>query len=359
MSDGNSTERIHSLDSMRFIAATVVYFSHAQPISQVDRLLGVVNWDPINAKSAVAFFFVLSGFVLQFGLRGEAQTLAGTTRFLVRRCFRIYPLYYFSLLLCFVLTQLPLGAVPNLTSYEVSGRVLSSSHSDLIQWIHHILLISPGLNFDYLNPPIWTLAAEMRIAFILPALSLVVVRLSFINGAICVVGAFLIAPKLAAVSIPTVSVIPLFLAGLWAAEHLAVFSRVGRFWERGFLVIGFGIYFVSPSLGQLLDGGITSHMYLSGLGSILIMVYLDKVGMVAGLARAIIPRWLSDASYGLYVLHFPVLMGVAYLFWRMEISFNFFVATAYIVCVGISILVYRVIEAPMIRVGRKFTFRCS
>lgn len=355
MNSGASSQRIQSLDSLRFIAATIVFFSHAQPISQVEWMHGLASWDLLNSKSAVAFFFVLSGLVLHFGLRKTTPSLPQTLRFLLRRYFRIYPLYYVSLILCLLLMQFQLDAVPNLIRDEVTARVLSQTHTDTLQWLHHLLLISPGLNFDYVNPPIWTLAAEMRVAFVLPILSFAIARLSFANGAILLGLSLFAAPWLAKVTVPTVSIIPLFMAGAWAAQHRDLFSRLRKIGSWFCLLAGLAIYTAAPSLSHQTADRNLLHFYLAGLGSLLIMMSIDKVEIAQKIIHTLTPRWLSDASYGLYVLHFPMLMGVAYLFWRFGLSFHGFVPTAYIITVAVALLAYHIIEAPMIWVGQKLT----
>ena len=125
--------RYEALDSLRFLAAAVVVGTHVQQVipwhgawpGVVDRLF--------DARAAVTFFFVLSGFVLHPCWRDEAPSARGYAAFLVRRWFRIVPLYYVSLLLAFlVVALLPLKSCPWL-QHDAAGAVLSHSPHDVRQ----------------------------------------------------------------------------------------------------------------------------------------------------------------------------------------------------------------------------------
>jgi peptidoglycan/LPS O-acetylase OafA/YrhL len=90
--------RLPSLTGLRFAAALLVFGVHAYSFIPVDGLahrLGHYLFDP--GDLGVSFFFVLSGFVLAWAVRGDAGPRLG--RFWTGRIMRIYPAYVVALAL--------------------------------------------------------------------------------------------------------------------------------------------------------------------------------------------------------------------------------------------------------------------
>lgn len=86
--------RLDSLTGLRGVAALVVFGVHIGPL--VSGLPArVLPWYEVGGRSAVTFFFVLSGFVLTWTAR-PGDTARGFWR---RRFARVYPAYAVSLLL--------------------------------------------------------------------------------------------------------------------------------------------------------------------------------------------------------------------------------------------------------------------
>jgi peptidoglycan/LPS O-acetylase OafA/YrhL len=103
-----STEKIYfkNLDSLRFIAALMVYLQHGfgnayhlLPIKGTvwERLLDTI----CNGEMGVSIFFVLSGFLITYLLISEHEQNGRISlpHFYLRRVLRIWPLYY--LVVCF------------------------------------------------------------------------------------------------------------------------------------------------------------------------------------------------------------------------------------------------------------------
>lgn len=359
MIEKSRTARIQSLDGLRFLAANIVFFSHAQPLSGLAWMRDLANMDMLNSKSAVAFFFVLSGLVLHFSLSKDTPTPAFTLRFLVRRWFRIYPLYYVSLLISALVALLELTRIPTLMGYDIMEQEVLQPHNDPVQWIHHGLLVTPGLNFDFINPPIWTLAAEMRMAFILPFISFAIVRLSFGLGFVLGIAFVIAAPWLASVTLPTLGLIPLFAAGAWAAQHRRVFGRLGSQTSWLMLLSGIIVYSQSVRLSSFFDNHDLSHMYLAGLSSLLILLSINNITPLRVSLSTMIPLRLAATSYGLYVLHFPILLTMAFVFWKMGFSSPGIVPAAYFFTLVAAYFGYRFIEVPMIQLGQRLTTSAS
>src|SRR5450759_4874474 len=92
---GVTIENIPRLDSFRAIAALLVIEEHY--------FGGFLPWPFSNVAfgyAGVIFFFTLSGFLITtLLLRDQGDALSKLRRFYLRRSFRIFPIYYATLLL--------------------------------------------------------------------------------------------------------------------------------------------------------------------------------------------------------------------------------------------------------------------
>lgn len=108
----NTSEKIHPLTSMRFFAALYVVIYHTLGSLAVGRFLpGVIDIPLPNEASPnfgsrfislglipVSFFFLLSGYILGVVYLRKGQPL-NTRKFIVARFARIYPLFFLTLVL--------------------------------------------------------------------------------------------------------------------------------------------------------------------------------------------------------------------------------------------------------------------
>lgn len=130
----STTKRLRELDFLRGLAIILVLFRH-QYLFDFTMTMGWIGVD---------LFFVLSGFLVS-GLLFKEYLKHGNIqpgRFLIRRGFKIYPLYYLSFLLYLV---------PLLYFEEVDMRALLSELALVQNYVH-------GLG--YVNPVSWSLAVE-------------------------------------------------------------------------------------------------------------------------------------------------------------------------------------------------------
>lgn len=100
----------NNLDSIRFIAALMVYFHHGinysfeyLPIKNTyfDNLVHTIG----NGKAGVSIFFVLSGFLITYNLITEYEFNKKNSlkNFYIRRVFRVWPLYFLIISFTFVI----------------------------------------------------------------------------------------------------------------------------------------------------------------------------------------------------------------------------------------------------------------
>lgn len=344
--------RLLALDTLRFLAASVVIVAHARdmhPYLLPWRFFATWLFQP---KSAVAFFFVLSGFVLHLSWKGAWPKLRGWAAFMVKRVFRLYPLYFLSLPLgLLVLGALPLAQSEWYALDPAWKEIIDQTRNNPVQWVHHFLLVTPGLDMNFLNPPIWTLAAEMRVAFVFPWLSWLVKRLPMGWGLVTSLVSMIVLPLVAQRTLPTVGLLPLFMLGAWGAQHQARLTWLKSGKALLVLVVGLAIYCAGPEMRG--TGTLTKawHLQISGTGALLTMLAILRLPFLVKILERPFLVFGGHASYGLYALHFPIFMGLAYFAWKGDWSATTFFLIGFSVTLALAAWLYRTVELPMIRMG--------
>lgn len=154
------------LDSIRFLAALFVVIAH------VDQYKGLFNIAPdyyqaisfsrffMTGHDAVTLFFVLSGFLITYLLLVEIERTGTVSirNFYVRRSLRIWPLYYFLMLIGFFLVPV----VVKLTQFD--GYYVSVSLNFWRKFVLYLFFLpNIGLALGYTPIAIshlWTIGVE-------------------------------------------------------------------------------------------------------------------------------------------------------------------------------------------------------
>ena len=158
--------RLDYLDGVRALAALAVVYTHTFFCVWYNTGLHGFVVDIYRAllgSTAVVFFIVLSGFCLTLPV---AQTLAlprGPLDFYLRRARRILPPYFACLLVSIILIWALIGPDP-VTLWADTGTL---SWRGI--WTH-LLLVQDIAGDRSINYPLWTIAVEWRIYFLLPVL---------------------------------------------------------------------------------------------------------------------------------------------------------------------------------------------
>ncbi|HWV48248.1 MAG TPA: acyltransferase [Microbacterium sp.] len=171
------TPRLDSLTGLRWWAALAVFFFH---IRNIVPLPGPVAEIALYGNYGVAFFFILSGFVLTWSWRSSV----GIGTFYWRRFARIYPLHLVTLLL----------AIPVFYSFTPDPAQTWVKPFDLGVLVLSLLLLQgwsrdPVILFSG-NPAAWTLTAEMFFYALHPFITRVI-RLFTARVAVCTAGGLL------------------------------------------------------------------------------------------------------------------------------------------------------------------------
>jgi peptidoglycan/LPS O-acetylase OafA/YrhL len=108
-----------NLNGLRFIAAFLVIIHHIEQIksiSNIENYWGEIPFIGIIGKLGVVLFFVLSGFLITYLLLAEEYSFQKISirKFYMRRILRIWPLYFYIIILAFlVLPNIDIFVLPN------------------------------------------------------------------------------------------------------------------------------------------------------------------------------------------------------------------------------------------------------
>ena len=324
-----------SLDLLRAVAVSLVIVNHA---------LWTLGRDAGRAQSlgrlGVFFFFVHTSFVLMMSLdRMRAESADGIwARFMVRRCFRIYPL---ALL---VITVVALGHIPN----RLGGGIFHFQPFSMSGLVSNYLLIMNFTGSGNFVLPMWSLAYEMEMYVVLPALFALMLRNRSVRPWL---SAWVLAAALAflrhRLALPEVlnflDYIPLFMAGVLAYRVLPTSTRRLPFWLWG---VALGAAIVVYTLSPLRFGWRIAYPLTLAIGLLVPLVKETRVPTVAWVSHTI-----AKYSYGVYLAHM-ICFWVGFSFFHSRLL-QFTVSAGLIVAV--PYLLYHAVEAPMIHLGRRLS----
>ncbi|EUJ33808.1 acyltransferase [Listeria floridensis FSL S10-1187] len=155
-------KRIYFLDSLRGIAAVTVIATHFAETFQEESLAKEI-FQPLG-RSAVIFFFLLSGIALSLALKNKSNfSWQEYGAFLVKRFCRIYLPFLAVIILaeCLFLGFEPTGIAGLSSWFNAEGTTL--------QWhvfFENIFMV--GNDVDRIDPVIWSLIVELRISIVFP-----------------------------------------------------------------------------------------------------------------------------------------------------------------------------------------------
>jgi peptidoglycan/LPS O-acetylase OafA/YrhL len=314
-----------NLDALRFFAALAVMLSHIAPrlhsTTDADsvfyKFLRVgLSFDGYGGDAGVSFFFVLSGFLITYLMLEESDNTGSFNvgHFYLRRILRIWPLYYLTLFIGFVIY--PIVTTVN-GFHEKASWIM---YSFFLTNLDHIYLGWPQTGILGVQ---WSVAIEEQFYLVWPLLFVAVMRrpqaFPYIT-AIC----FIFSVVLRAIGFHKyhtfTALEDLALGALFAhfsRYHLnvisAFLSKLSRTAIVIIYVIGFAFIVFNFQLNKhiawygLIDRPLNSVFFMF---IILEQNFSPNSVFKAGNVRLF--NWLGKVSYGLYSLHMIAVYLVFY-----------------------------------------------
>lgn len=343
------SKELANLDILRSFAVLTVMVEHL--VRTIERYVGhvpsgLLEFTAHIGQTGVLAFFVHTSLVLMYSLerldsRSSGYSLAA--RFYVRRFFRIYPLSIACVLGVLAL-GIPAMAWGDAPTISISGKVV----------VANLLLVQNLLTGQSLLGPLWSLPYEVQMYILLPSLFLIAngargVRNLLILLLLACAGAIALA-YVANGRLNMAAFVPCFLFGVlcYALRNRQRAILPAKLWP--WLVSGLILLYcqlhvwigaVNPVywIGWLLCA-------VLGLG---INLFRDSMSPVVNR----IANKMALYSYGLYLLHMPVLYLV-FRVWHID-GVILACAVYFGLSLLLSIVAYHLLENPLIDVGRRLS----
>jgi peptidoglycan/LPS O-acetylase OafA/YrhL len=377
-------KRLHSLDSLRGVAALAVviwHWQHFYAISGVwqagwDRAAQPFYWalKPLYDAgwAAVDLFFALSGFIF-FWLYAPSirERAIGLGQFAWLRFSRLYPLFFVTLIVAAVLQYFFHRATGHFFIYDANdaqhffaGLVMAQ------QWL-------PPNTDQAFNGPSWSVSIEVLLYIFFFALC----RMGLRGGWWSLLVSVIAIPLLWWNEFIARGVMGFFLGGaLFAVTEFVVARASARTIARGLCIAAlaaWALVVIDCYFGTLHNAAywIAGHIsddvgewYIGDSDNVFLLLFIYTVSPLTILALALHERvlggkWerfslLGDISYSTYMLHFPMQLSLALIAAHFALTPAFFengiaLAIFYIVLIGLGLLSFNLFERPMQTLLRK------
>jgi len=311
MATSQAKPKILPLTSARFFAALYVMLYHTLPRWDVpNQWQDWVNKFVGMGYISVSFFFMLSGFILAVVyLKGNRPV--NKRRFFVARFARIYPLYLAAMLLDtphFLHVGLTLQHRP---PWQMAAEFLATGG-----------LVQAWLNLRMLNPPGWSLSTEAFFYISFPFLGVALWRMRArlaIVASILIYGSGILVvlamERLRGVGELSYQPFPhlfVFMLGVllaklfvWIGENPTRSQRME--WAAPWMLFGcLAGLLVIPMTSIASYVPLLQHGLLAPIFAVAILAFASGNGLISALFSA---KWmviLGEASFALYLLHYPI-----------------------------------------------------
>jgi peptidoglycan/LPS O-acetylase OafA/YrhL len=241
-----------------------------------------------HGHAAVQLFWMISGFVFAHVYPSRVIT---TRAFLASRFARLYPLHLLTLVAVAVLQTIHYGR---------HGAFQAFEHNDIYHFALNIFFASNwglerGLSF---NAPVWSVSVEVLVYAVFWLLLPYLFRFGVLG--------------------------PLLVSSVFYG--LVILGMAGTFWTCGaYFFGGAAIYRIHASTPTKIQYGIAlalvigstslrlltyktgAAQFLLFSAALLVLAALEN-SVLASFARSL--RWIGDCTYGIYLLHVPVVLGI-------------------------------------------------
>jgi peptidoglycan/LPS O-acetylase OafA/YrhL len=355
-----------NLNGIRFLAAAIVITAHIEQVKELNKLPNLMQSFSFYKNEfgllGVTLFFVLSGFLITHLLILEKKRTGkiDLKSFYLRRALRIWPLYFFVLIISLLISGTSLISLDFLFGVLFCPNVFHS--------LYHSYAISPQ---------IWSLGVEEQFYIFWPLLFIVFPRKITTIYLIFFFIGYSVLPYALGYYSNNINELTYYLEidrilqgakfNSMAIGCLAAFVYNYSFGiiKRLFYSRLFEIMVVFSTIGLWLFGIQITHLkseVFSFLFVIMILSLTNPNSTFTFLFNSKIANYLGSISYGLYMYHYMVIIFIIHFFSEY---FNFNSVTGNIVFYFISImstiilsdLSFRYLEGPFLRLKLKYTIK--
>ncbi len=328
---------INNFDLLRFAFAATVFCVHAAVLTANDFLLSLT--DIFSSEVAVQSFFVLSGFLIFMSYENSSSI----SSYFSKRIRRIYPAYLFV-----ILASVMVGSVFTMVAANEywSFETLKYFFANLT-FLNFLQPALPGLFSENLHPEVngalWTLKIEVMFYIAVPLIVFCFNRFGRLS-----VMAFLFISSV---------IYSYVLFALAQSNGGGIFTELQRQLpsQLTFFIVGAAGYYYFDAFKKYAPYLVPISVLVFLLKAYLPWIILEPLALgILVIYFAIIFPYIGDVgkygdfSYGIYILHFPILqLLIAYhLFVDSPVLFITVAASLVIIC---SILLWHFVEKPFLR----------
>lgn len=350
------SDRLESLDWLRGLVALSIMLYHfgswhdaAHPIGR----LGIYG---------VSIFFILSGLTIAIAYDGFICDIRTSVRFFIRRLFRIWPLLWLAVALV---------AIP--TYFTGKGPYGGEPYGVLQIFLNITTLAGFDEAYGYINTGAWSIGNEMVYYFFTPIFIVIyhwkksvgnfVTLLSALIGAYFAF--FILSPETMLADQFSTYANPfnnlfLYCSGL-AVYYNFRNLKVSHQWHWPFLLLALTLFFIYPASGDQINIAASYNRIAMSVISIAVVLAFYKCAPALPRQVSGVLVRLGAATYGVYLLH-PIIA------WYVASGFNLleqylaiqkikYIRTLLSIplTIGVALLTYRYLEAPLIALGKRLT----
>lgn len=362
--------RYNYVEGLRALACLTVVLNHAvaeaYPVLykvDIPSTLSFLKLWFAFGHHAVTAFIVVSGFCLGLPLAGsDFVKPVPFVQFMARRIARILPPYYaaliISILVCLTMFKYPAGMHFDFSAHPRPSDIAA-----------HFLLIQNVFGTGQINYSLWSIATELHIYLLFPAL-VALVRRRFGWMVSCGIAAaaygasYLVTDtRLHRIAIHFVGAFICGMGASWVtkSEHpTAVRLRAFTGWPIVFLI---GICIVAVWTGY---APFERYQSLQLPQDAVVMIAISALLMACASSRSILRKvlewqpfvWIGERSYSLYLLHVPIqaaLLKIAIS--TLDLTHTerlvFLLTVSLGILIGLTWIFHRVVEVPAMALSRR------
>ncbi len=372
-------ERVNDLDGMRGLATVLVVSYHVFKRGDYFTTNGVLHFITsltLYGWYALDTFFVLSGFLITGILLRTKGEQHFYRNFYVRRSLRVFPLYYFTLIV--ILSLMPLldseyvAQIPGILPY-------------LLFYQQNWLYFWGNLHLTIFLSVTWSLAIEEQFYLLWPVVANILRKEALVKLCVSIISVSILARIIGVAFFADVPKLKFFF-------YYNTFTRMEEIafgallaiaftypeWKSKLSKIAYPVFLVTyPALLilEVVTNTGTPHpaynMTLTLVGYTLAAVFAaalittlttrSKTSVIRRIFRNKVLVFIGDHSYSIYLFHAPVCLVLLDLLWRNGFRgwyiMIIYIALSFGITVIISLLTYRFVEKPALDLKRYFEYK--